>query len=407
MSPPKTAHPKFDAFVELGGDYETGPLACVVVKFTFKIEGDKCVLDEPSPLAHDFRNPDAKPRLVAGSDFFLHKPFTDFVVQGSAYAPDGKPIDRMTASVKVGEAVKHVRVYGRRFITFHKGVPRVEPPEKFDKVELAYENAYGGLDWRCPIDDEADLGVQFKLQGDHPGMYPRNPFGKGYLVVPDAVEGMEMPNLESPADRLTADRLIVGDPRRWHQQPLPWCFDWVRPTMFPRFCWFAAGVEAWFPAPDDASLPEVSAGWTPAGFKQEVADRNEALGPHPRFYQEASAGLVLATAPFGTEVTLSGMHPAKPVLQFRLPRSGPRLDFELDGRTVPAEARMHHVVCWPAQEKLAVVFAGQAKLERTFVPGIHKHIPVACRVNGSEPIRYPAPPTQRELALQLRAGKGN
>src|ERR1035437_3273348 len=105
-------------------------------------------------------------------------------------------------------------------------------------------------------------GVQY----DHPGLYPRNPVGKGYLVLPDPIEGVELPNLEDPADLLTPERLVTRQPELWFRQPLPWCFEWTVGLTFPRCLYL--GLDAWFPAPDGAPLGEVQRGYIPPNLRR-------------------------------------------------------------------------------------------------------------------------------------------
>jgi hypothetical protein len=45
---------------------------------------------------------------------------------------------------------------------------------------------------------------------------------------------------------------------------------------------------------------------------------------------------------------------------------------------------------------LTVVFAAETALARPFIPGIHKHIPVAASLDGDDPVPFPTPPTARE-----------
>jgi len=83
-------------------------------------------------------------------------------------------------------------------------------------MPLLYQNAYGGLDNRFhsgPFERRLHAHRRTRLQFDHPGLYPRNPVGKGYLVIPDSFDEVELPNLEDPPDLLTAERLITAQAR--------------------------------------------------------------------------------------------------------------------------------------------------------------------------------------------------
>src|SRR5690606_5960313 len=136
---------------------------------------------------------------------------------------------------------------------------------------------------------------------DHPGLYPRNPIGKGYLVYPDPpIVGLELPNLEDPSDRLTPQRLFALSPERWHRQPLPWALDWTSPLTYPRELY--GGLDAWHPCPDLTTLPEVTRGYAPELVKASAA-------PAPHFHQEASLGMVAHVPLGGAPVSIVGMHP--------------------------------------------------------------------------------------------------
>jgi hypothetical protein len=234
------------------------------------------------------------------------------------------------------------------------------------------------------------LGMQF----DHPGLYPRNPVGKGYLVLPDPVDEVELPNLEDPADLLTAERLITRKPELWHRQPLPWCFDWTVGLTFPRYLFM--GIDAWFPAPDDAALPEAQRGFVPSGLRRRLEkDRDLAAG----YLQEASLGMVVSTPLSGQPITLTGMHPEEPSISFMVPPA-PSIEIEVEGERIATPPLLSNLVIFPAEKKFTVVYCAKTKgLARVFIPGIHKNIPLSARINRDVPVRYQSPPTIRDRLL--------
>jgi hypothetical protein len=95
------------------------------------------------------------------------------------------------------------------------------------------------------------------------------------------------------------------------------------------------------------------------------------------------------------------LHPERPALGFELPEE-PRLEFLLDGKRKRVTPRLHHVVCRPAEERLTMVWGATAKMPRTFLPGIHKHIPLAVRVEDDAPVEYETPTPVRE---KIEAGR--
>lgn len=405
----KPARERYDAVVDLIVEDHLARQAYCLVKLTYAISGDRCELAEPLPLLHDLRDPERKPPLPPGTDFWPFKRQPEFAVQGQAHAPDGKAVTGITVSAAVGQREKRVAVFGDRRVTWlDTGRVRFEPPEPFTAMPLTWDRAYGGLDWRTPPPEPITDADQLMMQVDHPGLYPRNPWGRGYLVQPEPVDDFFLPNLEDPADLLTPERLVVGDPRQWWRQPLPWCFDWVSVAMFPRFVYLGLGADAWFPAPDGAPLPEIERGLLRADWRRYYSNGPE---PHPRLRQEASHGLVLDASPLGQPVELVGMHPEHLQLAFTLPGKIPSITFRLEGRSEPAAPRLHHVVCYPDRELVTLTYGAIVDLPRAFAPGIHKHIPVSVQIGGDAPLVYQAPPPAREtlaaaMAEQAEAKNG-
>jgi hypothetical protein len=396
----------YDAIVDLGSSNLRGNYACAVVKLTFDIGEDGRLAPAPAePLLHDFRDPALDPRLRAGTDFWPWKERTDVAFQGAAHAPDGVPVGEVAVAAMVGGATKRLDVFGRREIEWTPdGRPRIPAPEPFAEMPLTYDNAYGGIDWRVQVEGPLTVGVMADLVADHPGMYPRNPFGKGYLVAQGAVPEMEMPNLEDPDDRLTGERLIVGDPRRWYLQPLPWCLDFVHPVAFPRIVHFGLDADAWFPGPQDERMPEVRRGFLAPGYRAAMATWPLELGPHPDYRQEASLGMTFGALSAETPIAVEGMHPERPRVGFALPEP-PRIEIEIEGDRQEVAPALHSVVVRPAEMRVNLVYGALTLLPRLFMPRIHKEIPIAARVRGDAPIHYEAPPTVREeiAAAQARA----
>lgn len=226
------------------------------------------------------------------------------------------------------------------------------------------------------------------LAFDHPGLYPRNPIGKGYLVYPEPpILNVELPNLEDPTDRLTTERLFARSPERWHRQPLPWAFDWTSPLMYPRELY--GGLDAWYPCLDLSALPEVTRGYAPELVKASA-------DPAPEFHQEASLGMIARVPLAGAPVSIVGMHPEEPALSFTLP-APPPIAIEIEGERLPLRPQLTNLVIFPAKKKLyTVYFARTAALPRYFVPGLHREIPLFAFIDDDPPLRYQAPLTIRE-----------
>lgn len=392
----KPAREVYDAVVELSPRESISQLAYALVKVTYSIEaGGRLKVEKPLPLMFDVFDPNLEPKMPPGSDFWPYKLASDVVMIGSAFAPGGKA-RKMTVNLQVGNRNKSVAVFGKRVVTWQNNKPTFSEPEPFESIELDYSNAYGGADVRVPVEG---LGMTQKndallakiLEIDHPGLYPRNPFGKGYLVDPRPANGVQLPNLEDPTDLLTPERIIVGDPKRWHLQPLPWSYGFTNLLMFPRGLYF--DIEPWYPAPLNEHLLETKRGFlNPAVLEQIDAEPN----PRVFFYQEASFGMIFNQLEAGTPIVMSGVHPTDKDVSFVLPPP-PKIDIIVEGNAETCPAQITNLVLLPNEKKFAVVYiAKRTKLPRSFIPGVHKNIPLSVSVNKDAPIAYASPPTIRE-----------
>ena len=346
-----------NACVEVGLTPHNGPAdgAFVLLKVALEMEDGRLLPAEPEPLAHDFRVDE--PTLHPGTDFWLHKELVDVVVQGSAFAPAGEAVGRMTVSVQVGSVQKRLEVLGRRRVRWDGGgAPLFGEPEPFVEMPLNNENSYGGFDRRVRVSEDDPRYDQIAMQVDHPGNYPRNPWGKGYVVLPGSGEELELPNLEDPDDLLAPERFVVGDAARWWRQPLPWCLDWVHPMTYQRYLYFLPQMDAWFPAPQDEKLPEVERGFLQPGCRAMMGQRQTSQGPHPLFRQAASHGMRFPSLEPGTPVSLEGMHPEQRQLTLEMP-APPHLDVLVEGTSSNPRARLTNVVCRPAEKRLLLTYA--------------------------------------------------
>ncbi len=367
--------------------------AYALVKFTFEIRGRRLHLREPEPLSHPLPGEGDDPPFPPDTDFIPYKAYTDFVVQGSAFPPGGKPAERSEVTVQVGDYWRGIAVFGRREIRWSAGHPTIGPPEPFEEIPVTWENAYGGVDRRVPTPEPKDVPQFLLLQRDHPGLYPRNPFGRGYLAHPDPVEGLEMPNLEDPHDLLTPERLVVRDPALWYRQPIPACYDFMSVGVFPRQVFFSADAQPWFPAPEDESLPEIRRGFLQPGYRSAMEERSWMA---PLFFQGASHGFIFPDLPPSTPVKITGMHPAIRELAFALPSVVPSIRLLHRDDPLEGELRLHHVVARPAELTVTTVFGVRASLPREFIPGIHRRIPISVQVGSEDPVAYEPPPTFKD-----------
>ncbi len=287
--------------------------------------------------------------LVADTECWAFKEACDLVVKASAWAPGGKPVTGMEASVDVqGRTLARLRVSGPRKVALRGDTISFTSPEPFESVELNYGNAYGGVDEvaRPKLDAEnIDLLRPFLHGRDlsSPIMsmaaYRRNTAGKGYVVAfSPELDGLALPEIEDPADLLTPERLVTGDQFKWHRQPVPAGVDWFSYAWFPRVVFLGAWStmhRADMPGPDDPPPREFALGTAPPDAFEH---KSQNAGPSARFMNGASPALILPAMRGDEEITLRGMDPEHPEFIFRLPGEVPALWIQPLGQE-PIQAR--------------------------------------------------------------------
>lgn len=133
----------------------------LIVKGTFDLSMDQKVTlaeEQLSPTGDEFYEDDEDmqggPRYA--SDFAYFKPRADLLLVGKCYAVKEENVMAQQCAFQVGAYSKALMVFGNRY--WKRGLLGATPsdPEPFVKMDLRYENSYGG------------------------NGYPRNPVGKGY-----------------------------------------------------------------------------------------------------------------------------------------------------------------------------------------------------------------------------------
>lgn len=363
-----------------------------IAKRTYAIVGGRCERAPVQALAHDIRDPASGPRWAPGSDFWPTKFRTDVAVRGAAQRADGRPTRSLLVRAVVGDRARSIRVFGdRRVEWLAPGELRFADPEPFTAMPMTWDQAYGGWDPRVPVPPATTIGELARLEGDHPGVYPRNPYGRGYVVVDEPCEGIVLPNLEDPLRPLTPETLVVGDPRAWHRQPLPACFEFTAANFFHRLCWL--GAEAWHHPPAGTRLEEVALGLLPPDF-EALAGR---VWDDPEVMQEGAYGMTFDPLGAGTPIAVEGMSPGIDRLEFALPEP-PRIELLLDGAVHSVRPQLTNVLVEPGERRVSLTHVVRMACGRRFVPGIHAGIPLALRVDGAR-IDYLCPPTLRERRL--------
>jgi hypothetical protein len=159
----------------------------VAVKATFLIGQDGLVrlADEQVPplLAPEHHGAPGESSLRYDADLVAPKPTTDIVVNGTAYAPGGRPTKEFPLFMRVGEVQKALRAVGnRRWGATGLLVSSIEP---ITQLPIVYERAYGGYDRTDPAPGRHHLDS-------------RNPVGRGAVARLEHRAGVSLPNFEYP-----------------------------------------------------------------------------------------------------------------------------------------------------------------------------------------------------------------
>jgi hypothetical protein len=180
-------------------------LLVVVVKGTFEVpkNGEPVRLaNEQLPLvmADTFTGEPGLSAPVYEVDFAPRKHRCDVLLNGSAYAPGGRPAARVDVGLRVNGMAKSFAVVGNRH--WQSGLRGVTAsvPEPFTVMPISYDRAFGGVDNRH--EDPSKHAA-----------FMRNPVGNGFHkdLRPKFVDGASMPNAEEsgrPVDSPSSDSYI-------------------------------------------------------------------------------------------------------------------------------------------------------------------------------------------------------
>lgn len=177
---------KMQAGYTLGLDPDGRERLVVVVKGTFVIPetgGEVRLAEQQAPLvmADEFTGEPGLSAMRYESDFAPFKPRCDVIVNGSAYAPGGRPARRVPVSLRVGAMVKSFDVVGDR-VWRRLGKTR---PEPFTVMPIHYGRAYGG------VDSTPD-------RPERQAWYTANPVGVGHYPLSRGanLRGKRLPNTQ-------------------------------------------------------------------------------------------------------------------------------------------------------------------------------------------------------------------
>ena len=276
------------------------------------------------------------------SDFVPYKYATDVVLNGTAHAPDLEPTTSCLVSLQVGAHSKSIAVIGDRTAHFNGGgTPLFSDPERFTKMELRYERAYGGVD------------VYSDPQSIYP--YPRNPLGCGFAVANSAasIDGLQLPNLEDPVALLTPGELCMREYAQWKSRPAPAGFGWIAKTWLPRAA--LAGV---MPADRaiEQELREAYAQLVPKEMRNAYV-QNGLRDIDFDFFNGASPGLVLDAIAPGELIVTTNLTEAGH-FHFYLPADAPRLGLDIGAGVQEPDVVLHTVMIDMDELRLDLVWRG-------------------------------------------------
>lgn len=203
---------------------EGNTVLTIIVKGTFDIRPDEVVsvASEQIPVSYAdelYDEDGGSVRLEA--DIAPFKPRADIALVGKAYAPDGKPVESLDATLWVGNLSKTIRVFGDRHWDFGgRLMPAyVSDPEPFTVMDIVYERAFGGMD----------------LKGGD--WCKENPVGRGFFVkkLKETIDEAPLPNLETP------NNLI----KYWDDHPDPVGFGFCGKMWMPRSLHLGTYDEKW------------------------------------------------------------------------------------------------------------------------------------------------------------------
>jgi hypothetical protein len=222
-------------------DFEGRAVAVVVAKASWTVGEDRIPRPSEAPepvLLADVLVEGDDPRvspILLESDAALLKQKTDLVIHGTAHAPDQQAAPTFDVSVSLAGQRRTLLVHGPRRAVWQKPsgkkptAPVFTSPTPIRRVAVDFRNAYGGMA-RFRIPDTDDV---FEVP------CPVNPLGKGYCIQnsPEALEGLELPQIEDPETPITPETL-VRIPGDMDTLPVAAGFGVYGSAWIPRMAWF-------------------------------------------------------------------------------------------------------------------------------------------------------------------------
>lgn len=299
----------------------------VIVKATYEIlDNSKVVLSEKQedPLfTSKYSGEEGKSSILYDVDMVPIKSATDILLNGHAYAPQGKSVRKLDVVLRVGSLKKQLTVFGNRRWTKSLllfGALSMTRPEFFQSIPISYEMAFGGWDTKS------------NNTSDH-RLYQPNPIGRGFGTKQAHLDGELLPHIEDPKHLINS----------WKDRPPTAGFGVVASYWSPRLELAGTYDDNWM---------QTKAPLLPNDF-------------HPKYFQSAPANQQYSGfLDGGEEVELENLSENGP-LRFCLPKV--RLTFKtLFGKDdVEHRAKLHTVIIEPDLSRIIMAW-------QTCLPCHHK-----------------------------------
>lgn len=233
----------------------------------------------------------------------------EWLVLGSGYAPNKKPVKAVAVRAQVGNAKKELWAVGNR--TWKGGVP--SDPMPFLEMPISWENAFGG-------------------EG-----FAQNPLGKGFKSTKsESGEVHHLPNVEFAGKLLTSPR----------ERPRPACFAALDPSWQERAAKAGTYDKRWL----DTKYPEFPDDFEPTHFNMAPDDQwIEGMNFEP-----------------GVRFSFENMHPDKQRVEGALPPVRMRVFVtrsDDDGQMHDVSLRCDTLWFLPHVEKAIMLFRGTIEVE--------------------------------------------
>ena len=277
-------------------------MAIVVLKATYRVGPDGIVFPDPDPIPLNEGDQETPYGGLEG-DYAPIKQDVDILVLGQAHAPNGQPVPHQPVGIFMGDLSRQLIVFGDRK---WQASGQATQPVPFSTMPITYANAYGG---------DARHAEEYRMG------YPQNPMGKGHIVLPEDVDGVALPNVEDPDERV----------KSWEDQPTP------------------AGFGA---------MPRVSSLRGLRGVRVEVEEKKTTV--EPAFFNCAYPQMLRPELSMGVEIRLAGMRAAGD-WKFKLPELYVGVEARLGSATTHFAMRPDTLCLLPEEDRFFIVF------RRTFV----------------------------------------